>query len=176
MVSETSTPSDVRFTLKDEEPDEEEPRVDAAKSSAHETYRVWWQTVLEMQFDDPEQSPPVLHFPNNVRARLPWPKLWIAAYRGGTGPKAECGVGLGGDPQERRAVWDMLGQDIEGLMKELPGAIPITWADAPGLSTRKLESEFANATAEREWLIQTLNGFVNALRPRMKRLLEQTHR
>lgn len=90
-------------TLQDEIADIEPTGAAAAvgnplgESPKQAEYRAWWTPVLNMQFDDPDQEPPKLYYPNNVRAPLPFPKTWILGYRAGgdSGSIAVCTSGSG---------------------------------------------------------------------------------
>lgn len=144
----------------------------AVQPRVQEEYRAWWQPVLRMAFDDPDQTPPVLHWPNNVRARLPWPKTWITAYRAGTGGNARAGVFVSGDDSERQRFWDAIGPDAEAVASELLGARADRWPQDPSMCVWRPDSDFPDADAQREWIMEQLNAYVNALRPRMKRALE----
>lgn len=170
VLGEPALPVTTRLSLNDDVADSAEP-VGRRGGTAHEEYRLWWQPVLDMRLDDPDQTPPVLHWPNNVRMRLPWPKLWVTAYRTGSGPQALSGVFLAGDAQQRREFWEALGKDdAEALFAELPGVASTEHYGSPSLSVERRDSEFPNAHVQREWIMGTLNAFTNALRPRMKRL------
>jgi hypothetical protein len=54
-------------------------RNDLGESPKQAEYRAWWTPVMLSHFQDPDQGPPVLYYPNNVRTALPWPQTWIGA-------------------------------------------------------------------------------------------------
>jgi hypothetical protein len=58
----------------------------------------------------------------------------------------------------------------EEVAAEIPGARVYQTDDKASvyLNANRLDSDFPHDDARREWLMQTLNAFVNALRPRMK--------
>jgi hypothetical protein len=152
---------------------EEETPVDApegGKSAKHEEYRRWWRPILDMSFDDPDQPPPKLYFPNNVRLPLPIRGLWLMAYGVRSGQNARHGVSLVGPSAALQAFWDSVEAAPEEVAAEIPGARIHQTDDKASvyLKADRLDSDFPDDDARREWLGQTLNAFVNALRPRMK--------
>ena len=52
----------------------------AAQSGGKERLRMWWQPVLKMKFDDPEQEPPFWLATNNVVLNTPFPGIQIKAF------------------------------------------------------------------------------------------------
>jgi hypothetical protein len=141
-------------------------------SLRQEEYRRWWQPVLEMTFDDPDQPPAKLYYPNNIRAQLPWPETWVTAYRQG---EAEAGVFLAGRERSLRVVWELMKQDLDAVVDALPpgtsvGQIP--YSSLIGLVTKRPAATFEGDENKRAWLIDTLNAYVNVLRPLLKRYVE----
>ena len=62
---------------------------------------------------------------------------------------------------------------IPEILRELPpGTEYMASESAPGmiLATRRDSSNFDNDDERRAWLVSSINGFVNALRPRLKQL------
>ncbi|MBP8786299.1 MAG: hypothetical protein WAS49_03130 [Candidatus Dechloromonas phosphoritropha] len=94
-------------------------RNELGESPKQAEYRAWWKQVLEMQFDDPDQEPPKLYWPNNVRVMLPWPQIWITAYRLG-GDAGKIGVFLGGRRPGYTEMIEALAQQSEEILAELP--------------------------------------------------------
>lgn len=133
-------------------------------------YRRWWQPVLETKFDDPDQEPAKLFWPNNVRASLPWPGTWLLGYHLASGKVGVCTAGQSGADREMLAA---LTPELPAIAAELP-ATTRQDKDVGGKVTRldceRRISDFPDEGAVREWISQTLNAFVNALRPRLKRL------
>jgi len=134
-------------------------------------YRAWWMPVLNMQFDDPDQEPPKLYYPNNVRTPLPFQKTWILGYRAGgdTGKIAVCTSGSG---QSYSDMISKLADQREEILSELPEGSEFG-KSTQGVfffGTTKSASEFENEEAKRSWISETLNAYVNALRPRLKEL------
>ncbi|AWN35958.1 hypothetical protein [Methylobacterium radiodurans] len=132
-------------------------------------YERWWQPVAQMRFDDPEQPSPEVRWPNHVRASLPWPNLWITAYR----DARVCGVFLAGHQEARREFLVRAEGEIDGwgtILPEGTSVEPPGDADAGSISTRRTHASFMNDDENRAWLMTVLNGYVNVLRPRAKRL------
>jgi hypothetical protein len=69
---------------------------------------------LDLTFNDPEQDPVKLFYPNYVKAALPWPKAYIYAYRYEKGE--EISVSLD-SPKE---LMDQLEDQREAILQELP--------------------------------------------------------
>lgn len=167
--SDAVSPGTVRSdqsTSSSAEPGQENPK--------QAEYRKWWAPVIAMSFDDPEQEPPKLYWPNNVRAPLPWPRTWVTAYRS----TVTCGVFLSGREDELRELWTRIEPALDEIMSELPEGTLLRGPDDPSsnsisiITTRSIRS-FSNDDAKRQWLMTTLNQYVNAFRPRMKRLLDE---
>ena len=133
------------------------------ESTSQAAYRRWWQPLLDMTFDDPDQGPPRLYYPNNVRAQLPWPGTWVTAY-GGTD---HYGVFLGGREGALAELW-------EEIVAELPPGTEegVRWDGSKGILTKRSIDTFAGHDEAREWLKRTMNAYVNVLRPRMKHFVE----
>jgi hypothetical protein len=160
-------------SLSDAEQSAEEgsPEVEAGISGSGSAIRdaetAWWEPVTKMRFDDPEQDPPKYRWRNHVRADLPEPGLWLAAYL----PHGGAGVFLSGNRDVRLEANRALIAD-QTLMAELPdGAKFATDSNGdPYLDAIAPAQAFANDDAKREWICAVLNQFANTLRPRLKRL------
>jgi hypothetical protein len=134
-------------------------------------YRRWWQSVLDMSFDDPDQEPLKLYWPNNVRAQLPWPGTWITAYQS----TKTCGVFLAGRERELEEVLHLLSPQLDQIASELPEGTEIGNVRSSGgmaIKTTRPIGTFKNDDEKREWLKPVLNQYVNVLRPRLKQLVE----
>ncbi|GJD91611.1 hypothetical protein BHAOGJBA_5159 [Methylobacterium hispanicum] len=140
-------------------PIEGEAQVARRASPPMDEYRRWWQPILEMRFDDPDQAPPVL-YSNNVRMGLPLPATWITAY----GDARDVGVFFSGRGEaHRRGMELLLGQEAE-ILSELPeGSVHDT-----SFRTVRRQASFAGDDEKRAWLAATANAYVNALRPRLR--------
>jgi len=98
------------------------------ESPKQAAYRVWWRPVIEAPLDDPDQEPPKLYWPNNVRLPLPWPGTWILAYTGGS--KDEVAVSLSGRAEAYTDLMRALMPMRDELLKELPsGTVMATLSD-----------------------------------------------
>lgn len=143
-----------------------------AENPKHAENRRWWQPVLDMRFDDPDQEPLRLFWPNNVRAQLPWNGLWITAYRNDA-PSGKCGVFLAGRERELDDAYQLLMPELDEIVSELPEGTKTGGVRASGgtaILTIRPNSGFQNDDEKRDWLRKTLNQYVNALRPRIKQI------
>lgn len=138
-------------------------------------YADWWRPILEMRFDDPDQDPPALHWPNHVRVPLPWPKTWITAYKN-EAATGSSGAFLAGRESDLNPLLDLL-EPLDELLTELPAGTSLRNGIPSGkfsLYTDRANETFASEDDCRTWLTATLNQYVNALRPRLKRLSERS--
>jgi hypothetical protein len=134
-------------------------------------YRKWWAPVLDMAFDDPEQEPPQLFYPNNVRIALPWPKMWILLCSNAKGRVGICTAGQKG--AEQSAIQGLDSQS-ESILADLPPGAELTrFYTGSGVTymTERSADEFENEARIKDWLIQAANQYVNAFRPRLEGLL-----
>jgi len=140
-------------------------------------YKKWWNPVLEMNFDDPEQEPPQLFYPNNVRIALPWQNMWILLYRMNNG---RTGVCTASRKNVGQPAMDELVLQRDAILAELPDDTQVLGSgsenDGTFFRTERKTSNFKSEDENREWLIQTANQYVNALRPRLNKLLENIAR
>ena len=142
----------------------------ADESTRHEQHRSWWQPIIDMRFDDPDQGRPKLHFPNNVRAPLPWPGTSITAFD----TVDRCGVFLSGRGAALLELSEKIEADLDEIVRELPNSTVVRRSDDArdfDLSLILPNSTFSDDDQKREWLQESLNAFVNVLRPRIKRLV-----
>ena len=141
------------------------PTVDIGRTG--DGARDWWQPVVSMRFDDPDQVSPRYYHPNNVRAPLPLEGSWMTAYRQG----ATIGVMLSGTRQGLARANELLAPYMDELASRLPGDLrPITVHNLEGerLASIRGKDEFADDGARRDWLVSALNSYANALRPILK--------
>ena len=167
----SSGPGDLTISDAEEGGDDGSPEARAGIAGAGSAIRdaevAWWEPVTKMRFDDPEQDTPAYRWRNHVRANLPMPGLWLAAYQ----PEGGAGVFLSGNNGLRQKTLSILMAD-ETLMSELPEGAKFT-IDSKGdpyLNAVAPAHAFASDEAKRDWLSSTLNQFANALRPRLKQL------
>ncbi|RLA39551.1 MAG: hypothetical protein DRR42_27050 [Gammaproteobacteria bacterium] len=147
-------------------------RNELGESPKQAEYRKWWAPVLDMTFDDPEQEPPQLFYPNNVRIALPWPNMWILMYCMANGRTGICTAGRKGADQP---AIEGLESQREEILAELPeGAEFVRFHDSAGFTYRmeRKSDEFESEDQNKDWLIQAANRYVNALRPRLNNLLD----
>lgn len=137
-------------------------------------YRRWWKPVLEMSFDDPEQEPPQLFYPNNVRIALPWPNMWVLLYCMANG---RTGVCTASRKNVGQPAMDELIIQREAILTELPAGSRLLGSgserDGSFFSTERRTEEFEDEEANKAWLIDCANKYINALRPRLNRILEK---
>jgi hypothetical protein len=138
-------------------------------------YRQWWQPVMNMNFDDPDQDAPKLYWPNHVRVSLPWPGTWLTAYRADGPPGGRSGVFLSGRQQDLTELLALATPQMTEILSELPEKTELGQGSSPGstpLVTTRLDTSFQNDDEKRDWLKLTLNQYVNVLRPRLKQLVD----
>lgn len=152
-------------------------RNDLGESMKAAEYRAWWTPILNAEFDDPDQEPPKLYFPNRVRAALPWPKTWVAAYRYGGAP-GEAGVYLNGNDPGYPELISLLRSAHESIVAELPPGTrfkKFKSNDNFSFMTIRKASEFRNDEEMRAWIRSTMNGYMNVFRPKLKALIQEQH-
>lgn len=137
------------------------------ESSTMADERAWWEPLTRIRFDDPEQEAPTYRPRNHVRVPMPYPGIWLTAYRSmGDGV---CGVFFTGAKSEASQVLERLNEEREQILAELPeGSDTRRSSGELGFASYAQLSDFASDDECREWLAQQLNHFVNALRPRLK--------
>jgi hypothetical protein len=162
--------------------DADEPLTIVAGSDANESlgespkqaaYRMWWQPVIDAPLDDPDQEPPKLYWPNNVRLPLPWKDTWILAYMSGKSSRiAVTTSGRSGADQEMLRALEPFMPEV---LRELPPGTEFGSSEGVAgrtLASRRDGASFPSDDERRAWLIETINSYVNALRPRLKRLIQ----
>jgi hypothetical protein len=130
-------------------------------------HKRWWQPVLEMHFDDPNQETPRLYWPNHVRTPLPWPRTWLTAYRYGT----EIAVSIGGNALALADLEVAMAEDMAEILAELP--VGAAWrageADRPfTIRIARPLVEEADSIDPQHWAISMLRQFSNVIRPRVE--------
>ncbi len=122
--------------------------------------------MLTAAFDDPDQEPATLHWPNNARLRLPLPGTWVTAYK--SEAQGQLGVFLAGKDDALASFWERLAGRTDNLLQELPdGTVIAQEKGRPVLKTIRAQSDFPDDDARRAWLTTTLNQYANALRARL---------
>ncbi len=151
--------------------DVQEAHAGASEASGVESplqaaYRAWWAPVIAAAFDDPEQEPATLRWPNNVRVRLPWPGVWITAYR--SEATGTLGVFLGGKDDALATLWARVQPSLDELLAELPAGTEVKLQEGrPVLQTARSSDDFPDQESQRGWLAATLNRYVTAIRARL---------
>ncbi len=130
-------------------------------------YREWYRPITEMVFDDPDQEPPKLYWPNNVRVHLPWPKVWLLSASLLTGRK--CGVWLveGGNED---LLLPLLVPMRDELLAQLPEGSSAYYSQTGRFGCERPWASFADEEEKKAWIAETLNSFVNVFRPLFKDL------
>lgn len=144
------------------------------ESAKQAEYRRWWQPVIDAPLDDPDQEPPSLFWPNNVRAALPWPNTWILLFNT-LGNRGEVGVCIAGRNGSDLELLRQLEPAEAEILAELPAGCErreYGVGDAFTYSIRRPTGDFANDSERKDWLAQNLNVFVNVFRPRIKQLTQ----
>ncbi|EGF33623.1 hypothetical protein IMCC9480_3401 [Oxalobacteraceae bacterium IMCC9480] len=137
-----------------------------------EEFRAWWAPVLATDFDDPDQSPGKLYWPNHIRLPLPWPQTWIAAFRSG-GNSGLVGIYTAGRDTQAQDMMTLLAENRGGILDQLGAGAEyrqFSGSNSYTFSIVRNASEFPSEGAKQQWLSATLNNFINTLRPRIKAL------
>jgi hypothetical protein len=143
---------------------------EGTRSGDKKRLRAWWQPVLQMKFDDPEQEPPRWLVTNNIALRTPYPGIQIKAWAMVDGK--QTGVYVTGPTARLDEVEELMRKDKKYLTDNLPkGTIVDPRAGWPIV----LKNEDSLSDADRyAWLKKTLNEFANVLRPRLRKWYEET--
>jgi hypothetical protein len=146
-----------------------EPRRRAApRARGH--LRDWWQPVLQMTFDDPEQERPFWVGTNNVVLKTPFRGIHIKAFAIVNG--ARIGVFLSGTRKGNLLhLRKHLAKDRRSLLRDLPKGTRVAVSDCDVI----LDTYDCTTDAEkRAWICTSLNAFANALRPRLREWYRQS--
>jgi hypothetical protein len=131
-------------------------------------YREWYRPIVEMTFDDPDQEPPKLYYPNNIRVHLPWPKTWLLAGSAASGRKCFVVLIEGG---QGNSLTPLLGKLRDEILAQLPsGAFARGRENGVTFEIERPWSSFADEEAKKAWIAENLNAFVNVFRPLLKDL------
>ena len=156
-------------TLTDIDEAADGPRNGIGEGKGH--LKEWWSSILNMKFDDPNQSPPQWTGTNNVVLRSPHPGIQIKAWA--TIDGGSMGVYVRGTTEQNQLILaDFVKRHRRQLKRELPSDTQI---DSSGDWPIVLSSDQAIPDRDRQaWLRRNLNGFVNVLRPLLASFYE-TH-
>jgi hypothetical protein len=140
-----------------------------SKSGDKERLRAWWQPVIKMKFDDPEQEPPKWLVTNNIALSTPYPGIQIKAWS--LVDRSSMGVYLTGTTAKLDVIEVMLRRDKKYLLDNFPkGTVvdpKISW---PIICKNEVSLP---DDARYTWLTKTLNEFANVLRPRLRKWYEE---
>lgn len=160
--------------LDDIQDSSDESESDGTRESLRQAeYRKWWKPVLDAQFDHPDQESAVLYWPNHIKLKLPWSGTWITAYRSGN---SSVGVGTGGRAGSDQELITALDSEREIILSELPEGSVFKKDQITDNYCYRIRREFKDFKNDKEctdWIIETVNAFVNVFRPRIKRILER---
>ena len=134
-------------------------------TSNKEHLRSWWEPVLRMKFDDPEQEPPFWTTTNNVVLNTPFPGIQIKAFA--MVNSSRIGVFVSGPRRENVLMLQKyLKRHRASLKEQLPSGAEIRPGDCKiSMGTDDCESD----EQKRTWIMKTLNEFVNVLRPHLRK-------
>lgn len=145
------------------EPSQAQSRSSSGEGKQH--LKEWWAPVLSMTFDDPEQEPPYWVGTNNVVMKTPFPGIFIKAFASVSA--RNMGVFVAGSRRDNvKAIEDEVRAETRALLRELPPGTEI-WPERDG-PIITVETEIEGDDARREWIVEVLNTYVNALRPRLR--------
>jgi hypothetical protein len=154
--------------------EEEETLAERKSSGNKEHLRAWWQPILRMKFDDPEQEPPFWTQTNNIVLNTHFPGIRIKAYAVVDGSR-RIGVFVSGTRRENvLMIQKYLTRERKPLQKQLPDGTVINvgddWPIVAYISDLESDDE------KRAWIIKTLNDFVNVLRPCLRKWYAEARR
>jgi len=129
-----------------------------------------------MRFDDPEQEPPQLFYPNNVRIALPWPNMWILMYWMASGRTGVCTASRKGVDQPVLKALDSQRDEILAEIPEYAELVKFDSYDEYTYKTERRRDEFNSEEENKAWLMDCANKYVNAFRPRVLRLMESQNK
>jgi hypothetical protein len=148
-----------------------EQNAQRATSDERAAHADWWEPVLNMTFDDPDQDAPRLYWRNNLRAPLPWPNTWLLASSHAGRRDYSVTLVEGGEASLKTFRPAAAGLEPEILAELPPEAAIVVGTDGQEyFSSARSQADFATDDEAREWLCETLNAYVNVFRPLMKRL------
>ena len=152
--------------------EEPETRGTRGSTSNKEHLRSWWEPVLRMKFDDPEQEPPFWTATNNVVLNTPFPGIQIKAFA--LVNSSRIGVFVSGPRRENVLMLQKyLKRHSASLKEQLPSGAEIRPGDCEiSMGTDGCESD----EQKRTWIMKTLNEFANVLRPPLRKWYAEANR
>ncbi len=160
--------SDVELPVRDGTQSPHRPALGEGEKQAE--YREWYRPITEMTFDDPDQEPPRLYWPNNVRVQMPWPKAWLLAASVASGKKCFVWLVEGGQEDSLPPLLRPLRDEI--LAQLPPGASAPETDGGVSFGIERPWSSFSDEEEKKAWIAEMLNAFVNVFRPTLKGLRE----
>ncbi len=135
--------------------------------------RAWWQPVLKMKFDDPEQEAPFWNVNNNVVLNTPFPGIQIKALA--IVNSSQIGVFVSGPRLANlMMIQKYLKRERTSLLKELPNGTEMKIGNKWPIQI--YEDDLESDDERRVWIMKTLNAFANVLRPRLRKWYKETRR
>jgi hypothetical protein len=132
----------------------------------------WWDPILRMRFDDPEQEPPRWLGTNNIALATPFLGIQIKAWAMVDG--SHVGVYVTGSRAENvEAIRGYLRRDRRYLLDNLPKDTVIEPSHNWPIVLQDFEAQ--TDSDRHQWLKKALNSFVNVLRPRLKKWYDEVH-
>jgi hypothetical protein len=131
----------------------------------------WWDDVLKMSFDDPEQEAANWTNTNNIALATPYPGIQIKAWA--MTSSSQMGVYLTGTRTKNvDAIAALIKRDKRYLLDNLPKGTVVD--PRHGWPIICEETRTMSDVERRAWLVKTLNIFANVLRPRLRSWYHQT--
>lgn len=132
----------------------------------------WWMSLLNINFDDPEQeAPKYIPFTNNIMLATPYPGIRIKAWAEVN--KKSIGVFLTGTKTDNiDAIMGFIKRDSQYLLDNLPKRTVVDVRSSWPIVLKNVD--LLSDADRRAWLPKALNSFVNVLRPRLRKWYEET--
>jgi hypothetical protein len=141
-----------------------------AWAERNESLPAWWQPVLAMKFDDPEQEAPrYAAAPKNAIVNTPFAGVRIKAYASVN--SSDTGVFLSGRQTIVALIRPFVTREQDALIEELPDGTVIKADNRYPIIIEK--SDLGSDDERRAWIIKTINAFANVLRPRLRRWYDE---
>jgi hypothetical protein len=155
----------------EDELEEQEGAKERTPGGGKDHLKKWWEPILKMSFDDPEQEAPKWSGTNNIALATPFPGIQIKAWA--TVDGKQMGVYVTGTRTENLdAIRDLIKRDRRYLIDSLPKGAVIDVQSGWPVVLKNVDS--LSDVDRRAWLAKTLNVFVNAMRPRLRKWYEET--
>jgi hypothetical protein len=87
--------------------------------SERRAHSSWWEPIVSMSFDDPDQQPPRLFWKNNTRTPMPWPGTWLTTWTS-QDPDGNTGIALSGYEDNIDEFW----RAIRAVRREIQSDLP----------------------------------------------------